>query len=123
MIIAVDFDGTIVENQYPKIGPDVPGAFEWLRKLSDSGASLMLWTMRDGHRLAEAVAHCRTQGIEFWGINRNPGQESWSQSVKQYAHVYIDDNALGCPLVDPEGRRAYVDWSIAGPMALAAVAE
>lgn len=121
MIVAVDFDGTIVEHQYPKIGPDVPGAFEWLQKLQDAGALLMLWTMRDGPRLDEAVAHCRARGIEFWGINANPTQASWSKSVKQYAHLYVDDAALGCPLVDQDGRRSCVDWSVAGPMALAAV--
>lgn len=120
MIIAVDFDGTIVEHQYPAIGPDVPGAFEWLRKLQDAGALLMLWTMRDGKALDEAVEHCRAQGVEFWGVNVNPTQVSWSASAKQYAHLYIDDAALGCPLVHPGRARPYVDWSVAGPLALAA---
>jgi len=121
VIIAVDFDGTIVEHQYPQIGPDVPGAFEWLHKLQGAGALLMLWTMRDGNTLAAAVDHCEAHGVTFWGINRNLGQASWSQSAKQYAHLYIDDAALGCPLVTPDKARAYVDWSVAGPLALEAV--
>ncbi len=121
VIIAVDFDGTLVEHQYPAIGPDVPGAFEWLHKLKGAGALLMLWTMRDGGHLAEAVEHCADRGITFWGVNQNPGQASWSQSVKQYAHLYIDDAALGCPLVLRKAARAYVDWTVAGPLALAVV--
>ena len=121
-VIAVDFDGTIVENAWPKIGPDVPGAFEWLRKLQDAGAHLILWTMRDGATLSEAVDYCAAQGVTFWGVNRNPGQASWSQSVKQFAHLYIDDNGLGVPLVERDRAKPYVDWSIAGPAALAAVA-
>jgi ribonucleotide monophosphatase NagD (HAD superfamily) len=121
MIIAVDFDGTIVEHAYPTIGTDIPGAFEWLRKLQDAGAALMLWTIRSGTHLTEAVEHCKDAGIEFWGVNENPTQHTWSQSAKQYAHLYIDDAALGCPLVYPERRRPYVDWDVAGPAALAAV--
>ncbi len=121
VIVAVDFDGTLVEHQYPQIGPDVPGAFEWLHKLKDAGALLMLWTMRDGASLAEAIEHCAARGIGFWGVNRNAGQASWSQSPKQYAHLYVDDSALGCPLVLRDRARAYVDWSVAGPLALAEV--
>jgi len=115
-IIAIDFDGTLVEYRYPDIGPDVPGAFEWVRKLQDAGAKLILWTMRDGDTLAAAVEHCRARGIEFWGVNANPDQ-SWSTSPKQYAHAYIDDANLYCP-VKLAGRRAVVDWDIVGPAAL-----
>lgn len=116
MIIAVDFDGTIVEHTYPTIGPDVPGAFEWLREFSDAGHQLILWTMRSGPELAEAVEHCRRNGVEFWGVNRNPGQGSWTESPKAYAQMYIDDAALGCPLVLRLEGRPYVDWSAVGPM-------
>jgi len=118
-VIAIDFDGTLVEHRYPDIGPDVPGAFEWLAKLQNAGAKLILWTMRDGPTLTEAVEHCLERGITFWGINGNPDQQ-WSLSPKAYAHVYIDDAALGCP-VKLAGRRAVVDWDIAGPEAMRAV--
>ena len=121
MIIAVDFDGTIVEHAYPQIGADIPEAIEWLVKLQEAGARLILWTMRDGARLAEAVDYCRERGVEWWGINSNPTQGSWSGSPKQYAHLYIDDAGVGCPLVRPERRRAYVDWSVVGPIAIAAL--
>lgn len=123
-IIAVDFDGTLVEHAYPGIGPDVPGAFEWLRKLQDAAARLVLWTIRDGIQLDEAVEHCTTRGVRWWQVNRNPQQVAWTSSPKVYAHAYIDDAALGCPLIVPlipDGgphRRAYVDWSVVGPAAM-----
>ena len=105
MIIAVDFDGTIVEHEFPKIGPAVPGAFEWMKKFQEAGAFLILWTMRSsgqlhGDVLSEAVAYCREQGVEFWDWNTNPHQYTWTTSPKAYAHVYIDDAAIGCPLLE-----------------------
>lgn len=122
MIIAVDFDGTIVEHDFPRIGPEVPGAFHWLRCLQDAGASLMLWTMRSGTYLDDAVSYCRARDLEFWAVNENPGQVTWTASRKQYAHLYIDDAALGCPLTYPRvGAPPMVDWSEAGPHALAMV--
>jgi hypothetical protein len=115
MQIAIDFDGTIAEHQYPLIGPPVPGAFEWMRRFQLAGAQLILWTMRSGRQLDEAVKFCRENDIEFYGVNTNPTQKRWTQSPKAYAHIYIDDAAYGCPLlVSPLGR-AYVDWSIVGP--------
>jgi hydroxymethylpyrimidine pyrophosphatase-like HAD family hydrolase len=80
-IIAVDFDGTLVEHQYPAIGPDVPGAFETLRQVQEAGAHLILWTMRDGDHLAAAVELCQDRGLVLWGINRNPEQQ-WTTSPK-----------------------------------------
>lgn len=119
MIIAIDFDGTIVGHCYPEIGPPVPGAFETLRELQDAGHKLILWTMRsdggpDGPMLTDAVNFCKENGIVFWGINRNPEQDSWTSSHKAYANAYIDDAAVGCPLRDhPSSKvtRPCVDWS------------
>lgn len=122
MIAAIDFDGTLVEHMYPQIGAEVEGAFEWLDRLQSAGVKLILWTMRDGGTLAEAVEFCAERGIVFWGVNSNPGQHTWSASPKQYAHVYVDDAAAGCPLrTRPGSRRAFVDWAAAGPMVWAAL--
>lgn len=121
-VIAIDFDGTISEHQFPAIGPPVPGAIEWMQKFQELGASLLLWTMRSdgqdvGDVLTRAIEFCRSRGVEFDGHNVNPDQHTWTSSPKMYAQVYIDDNAFGCPLLaNPrEGGRPYVDWSVVGP--------
>jgi hypothetical protein len=120
MLLAIDFDGTIVEHRYPRIGAPVPGAIQWLRRFQELDARLILWTMRSdspqsGPMLTEAVAFCRSQGVNFFGVNGNPEQQSWTSSPKAYAKVYIDDAAFGCPLVFPPGGRPYVDWDVVGP--------
>ena len=110
-IIAVDFDGTIVSHMYPKIGLDNPSAIRVLKKLIEQGHQLILWTMRSGEPLNEAVAYCEERGISFLGVNSNPNQSSWTTSPKQYADLYIDDAALGCPTqFDPNTQRQLVNW-------------
>ena len=111
-IIAVNFDGTIVTHMYPAIGNDVPNAIKVLHKLQEQGIQLILWTMRSGPQLQEAVDYCTNKGITFWGINENPAQSEWTSSPKAYAPIYIDDAALGCPLLsDKSGSgRPMVNW-------------
>jgi hypothetical protein len=125
MKIAVDFDGTIVDHRFPEIGSPVPGAFEWLKRLKEAGATLLLYTMRCDnldHRdvLSEAIAYCRTHGIEFDGINSDPEQTEWTASPKCYADVYIDDAAVGCPLRENprRGGQPFVDWGAVGPVVM-----
>jgi len=48
LTIAVDFDGTIVENKYPQIGKPIIFALETLKKLQEEGHLLILWTYRSG---------------------------------------------------------------------------
>jgi hydroxymethylpyrimidine pyrophosphatase-like HAD family hydrolase len=110
MIIGVDFDGTVVKHAFPAIGEELPHAIETLKLLQDHGHYLMLWTMRSGETLVEAVKFLEDRGINLWGVNENTTQYKWSQSKKQYAHLYIDDAAIGCPLLYPEGERPEVDW-------------
>lgn len=111
-VIAVDFDGTCVEHNYPAIGMDVEGAVDVLRELNKHGHRIILNTMRSGQRLEAAVRWFRDRKIELWAVNRNPEQEQWTTSPKVYADIYIDDSALGCPLIFLEGvRRPVVNWS------------
>ncbi len=124
MNIAIDFDGTIVEHEYPEIGQPVPGAIEWMKAFMSAGARLILWTMRcdsdeSGPVLSDAVAFCNSANIDFYGVNANPDQH-WSKSPKAYAHVYIDDAAFGCPLRENPraGGRPFVDWDAVGPKVL-----
>lgn len=111
MYIAVDFDGTCVTHDYPNVGKDI-GAVPVLRALNQNGHELILNTMRDGSELLDAVIWFSDHYIPLFGINENPTQKSWTKSPKVYAHLYIDDAALGCPLkYDPNFHsRPYVDW-------------
>ncbi len=95
--IAVDFDGTIVEHEYPKIGKEKLFAFRTLKELEKQGASLILWTFRTGKELEEAVEYCRNNGIEFYAVNRNYPEEVMDETVsrKINADIYIDDKNLG----------------------------
>jgi len=110
MIIAVDFDGTCVTHEYPGIGEDI-GAVPVLKDLVAQGHDLILWTMRSGDSLVQACKWFDAQEIHLFGINNNPQQATWTSSPKAYAHCYIDDAALGCPLVYPEGKRPHVNWT------------
>jgi hydroxymethylpyrimidine pyrophosphatase-like HAD family hydrolase len=110
MIIAIDFDGTIVKWKYPEIGDPVPHAFECLKQLQAKGHYLILMSMRKTELLEQAEEFCRKNGIEFRSVNCCPGQELWTDSKKIHAGAYIDDYAVGCPLVYPEEGYPYVDW-------------
>ncbi len=114
--IGVDFDGTIVEHRYPNIGPENTPAFYYLKKFVDCGAKLILCTMRSGDSLDEAVMYLRNNGIELYGVNENPYQKNWTDSPKPWCHLYIDDSAFGCPLIQKD--RMAVDWSVVGPQVL-----
>jgi len=115
-LIAIDFDGTCVTHEFPAVGKDI-GAQQVLLELVEAGASLMLWTMRSDGRedgttpLSDAVQWFESNGIPLVAVNENPMQSTWTSSPKLYAHMYIDDAALGAPLVYPEdGSRPYIDW-------------
>ena len=71
MVIAVDFDGTIVEHKYPAIGRELPFATETLRMLIRDRHKLILWSVREGRLLDEAVEWCRERGVEFYAVNRD----------------------------------------------------
>ena len=111
VIIAVDFDGTIVTHEYPKIGQLVPYAKDVLLKIQDYDYKIILYTMRSNKELSDAVQFIENLGIRLYGINQNPTQKEWTTSPKVYANYYIDDAAIGCPMTYPEnGKRPYVDW-------------
>jgi len=122
MIIGIDFDGTCVTHDYPRVGFDV-GAAPVLRKLVKNGHQLMLWTMRGNNRqdtLQDAIDWFKKNDIPLWGINENPDQKAsgWTNSHKQHAELYIDDVALGAPLkMDRKlSVRPFVDWDVVEQM-------
>ena len=97
LIIGVDFDGTIVEDGYPKIGKPRIFAFETLKRLQEDGHRLILWTYRSGTRLDEAVEFCKENGITFYAVNKSFPEEQFdnTKSRKIYADLYIDDRNIG----------------------------
>lgn len=126
LIIGLDFDGTCVAHDFPRIGKDI-GAVAVLREIVEAGHKLILWTMRSdacpmrgpsheqptvpqGDYLSDALAWFEQNGIPLYGIQRNPMQDAWTSSPKAYCHIYIDDAALGAPLIYPEGERPHIDW-------------
>lgn len=116
MVIGIDFDGTCVTHEYPEIGESI-GAEKVLRDLVKNGHQLVLCTMR-GHKayegrdlLQEAVDWFEKNGIKLIGVNMAPLQDTWTDSPKPYAQMYIDDAALGCPIIESDiSDRPYVDW-------------
>ncbi|MCL6218132.1 BT0820 family HAD-type phosphatase [Zunongwangia pacifica] len=97
LTIAIDFDGTIVENKYPKIGKPLLFAFETLKKLQNDGHNLILWTYRKGSRLEEAVTFCEKNGINFYAVNKSYPEENFDESLsrKIMADIFIDDRNIG----------------------------
>ena len=110
MVIAIDFDGTCVTHKYPKIGKDI-GAIPVLKELVHNGHKLILYTMRDGKELNEAIEWFNKNEILLYGINNNPEQGNWTKSPKVYANLYIDDAGCNIPLKkDSLSARPYVGW-------------
>lgn len=98
MIIAVDFDGTIVNHEYPRIGKEIPFAIDSLKRLQQKPDYLIvLWTVREGKLLDEAVEFCRERGLEFYAVNKNYPEESVEhpEARKLTADLFIDDRNLG----------------------------
>ena len=132
LFVAVDFDGTCVTHEFPRVGKDI-GAVPVLKRLVDQGHKLILYTMRsdlepaffqkvegidqdiiatDGKYLFDAISWFEVNGIDLYATQMNPTQSAWTKSNKCYAHVYIDDAAMGCPLIHNKevSDRPYVDW-------------
>ena len=98
MLIAVDFDGTIVEHKYPQIGREIPFAVDTLKRLIQDGHRLILWTIRHGETLQEAVEWCKERGLEFWSVNSDYAEQdikAEERSPKVKCDMYIDDRNVG----------------------------
>jgi len=99
MTIAVDFDGTIVEHRYPEIGPELPFATDTLKMLIADHHNLILWSVREGQLLEDAINWCRERGVEFYAVNRDYPEEKQENnqhfSRKLKVDVWIDDRNIG----------------------------
>ena len=110
MIIAVDYDGTVVKHKYPLVGDDCPYAVDVLKELIAHGHQLILWTMRSGKELEDAINWYKEKNITLYGINNNPQQHEWTSSLKAYAQLYIDDASLNAPLTTDLEGNIHIDW-------------
>lgn len=99
MIIAVDFDGTIVEHAYPKIGKPISFAIETLKALQKDGHTLLMWSVRDGELLQEAINYVESKGVKFYAYNKNYPEEDVTRAPRKLnADIFIDDrNVMGLP--------------------------
>lgn len=96
MVIAVDFDGTIVEHAYPAIGKPIPFAIDTLLQLQKDNHKLILWTVREGKLLQEAIDYCAERGLYFYAENANyPGEDRSKAGRKLGVDLFIDDRNLG----------------------------
>lgn len=98
MTIAVDFDGTIVEHKYPEIGAEIPFAIDTLKMLINDRHRLILWSVREGKLLDEAIEWCRQRGVEFYATNKDYPEEKMTDkgfSRKLKVEMFIDDRNVG----------------------------
>ena len=97
LTIAVDFDGTIVDNKFPGIGKPKLFAVETLIRLQEEGHLLILWTYRSGKHLEAAVDFCKQQGLEFYAVNKSYPEEEFDETIsrKILADIFIDDRNIG----------------------------
>lgn len=109
MNIAIDFDGTVVTHEYPNVGVPADNAVEVLDKIITAGHNIILFTMRSGKELQDAVDWYKSYNIPLFGINTNPNQLRWTSSPKAWADLYIDDCGINCPVRLQNGFRV-VDW-------------
>ena len=97
MVIAVDFDGTIVEDAYPEIGEPKIFAFETLIEMQKSNHQVILWTTREGDKLEEAVDFCRKNGVQFYAVNKSYPEEKYDESIsrKLNCDVFVSNKNVG----------------------------
>jgi len=104
MIIAVDFDGTMHDGAYPKIGNPVSGCVANMKKIHNDGHYIIIWTCREGSEQEKMIEWLKKKEIPYDNINDNhpaKTKEYKSNSRKVHADMYIDDkNILGIPAWD-----------------------
>ena len=112
LILAIDFDGTIVEDAFPKIGKPMLFAFETMKKLQMEGHRLILWTYRSGRKLTEAVEFCRENGIDFYAVNKSYPEEEFDGEIsrKIHADLFIDDRNIGGFVGWPEVHKRVLNY-------------
>lgn len=110
--ILVDFDSTmVVTDGYPNIIGENKPCVKVMKKWIKGGVGIILWTIREGKELDDAVNWCKEQGLELYGVNENPTQSSWNTARKVYGVLRIDDANVGTKLIHDDTYRPRVDWA------------
>lgn len=115
MDIYLDFDGTLVEHEYPKIGRENFGGMRVVKRLQDAGNRIILNTYRAdlGEGLAEAIDWVnfhREVEMTLDGVTDKKIHPEWKPETAA-TYLFIDDQATGIPLkpaVMTQGKM--VDW-------------
>lgn len=109
-IIAVDFDGTIVENKFPEIGRLLPHAKRVLLALAEK-YQVIIWTCREGEHKEKMLQFLKDEGIIHHRTNENCPHMievfGGNDCRKVFANVYIDDRdyrGFLCGWLDVEQR-------------------
>ena len=103
LVIAIDFDGTIVTNKYPDIGYLKRNAKEVINELFDAGHDIIINSCRQGREEREMVEFLIDNEIKFNAVNENLCyriEEYGNDCRKIGADVYIDDKAYPCNIMN-----------------------
>lgn len=105
MIIAIDFDGVLCENMFPRIGAPNYEIIMLTKQLIDEGYEVILWTSRTDQELKNAVNWCEEYGLNFAAVNENAPsniakyKDKYPNGTRKvYADIYIDDHSLDCQM-------------------------
>lgn len=111
-VIAIDFDGTMFETEYPKILRPILPVIEMAKTRKAAGDKLILWTCREGAELDAAIEACREQGLEFDAVNDNlpEAKAEWGNNPRKVAaDYYIDNKNLFLELMVDDGTMLFLD--------------
>ena len=116
--IAVDFDGTIVEDRYPDIGPLIPEARNVLRKYKDAGGKVILWTCRTGADLMTAIRFLRQNEIYVDAANSHL-PENMEAFRRRFPHVPdrdVESRKIPADMYIDDRNPGGVDWLVIGKL-------
>lgn len=104
--IAIDFDGCLCTEAYPEIGEPNWQVIQKAKQEQRAGAGLILWTVREGPLLQEAMDACKRWGLTFDAVNESlpDWMEAYNNRPRKVgASEYWDDRAVrmcATPLIE-----------------------
>ena len=88
------------KHSYPEIGKKLPCAAVPHKLWFAARHKLILWSVREGKLLDEAVNWCKERGIEFYAVNRDYPEERGTDNNNHFSRklkvdMFIDDRNIG----------------------------